>query len=78
MLELLSDRVANNLMYIEAVAEVTGRWGGRGEGSIHTTHSHTHVTKAPKVTAQTGVCVCVCVCECVIQLNITTFIPLCW
>ena len=26
--ELLSDCVAKNLMYLEAVAEVTGRWGG--------------------------------------------------
>ena len=34
--ELLSDRVAKNLMYIEAVAEVTGRWGG-GEGRAYLT-----------------------------------------
>ena len=34
--ELLSDRVAINLMYIEAVAEVTGRWGG-GEGRAYLT-----------------------------------------
>ena len=35
--ELLSDRVAKNLMYIEAVAEVAGRWGGRGEGRAYLT-----------------------------------------
>ena len=39
--ELLSDRVAKNLMYIETVAdiltEVTGRWGGRGEGRAYLT-----------------------------------------
>ena len=34
MSELWSNRVAKDLMYIEAVAEVTGRWGGRGEGGL--------------------------------------------